>query len=299
MEANLKNIIRNLFFLPQWQIGVGYGDIDTILSTGSLPNITWWRNQPSAVFNADPFPLGEKIVYERMNRWRGKAEIWEANDDGTQPIRRLREAWHLSYPCISHIDNKCYAVIESSANHQCVVCEYDGNNWLELSAIPAPLVDATPFKYDGRYWIFSTQADGTENRALYIYWANSMLGPWRAHKGNPVKIDPSSSRPAGNVCASSKGWIRPAQDCSVTYGGALVLCRIEKLNENEYVETVVSRIQPVQPYNEGIHTINISNGKIIVDGKKLVFHPMALFFKKLSSYGMKYSPKGSNNTRRI
>jgi hypothetical protein len=48
-------------------------------------------------------------------------------------------------------------------------------------------------------------------------------------------------------------WLRPAQDCSQGYGGALSWCRITDLTTKTFHEEVVERWSPPDGYR-GLHT---------------------------------------------
>jgi hypothetical protein len=291
VAIKLNEVLEYLFYMPQWQIGTAQGDLDLVLKTGRLPPVVWWPAVPAKNFNADPFFLGDMVVFERMNRWRGRAELWISKDDGSEARRFIKEPWHLSYPCVSSFNGRTFMLYESSAARQCKIMEYDGRGWDQVSKIEEQVVDGTLLAFNNRFWIFGTLANVDESRALYIWWSESINGPWRSHKMNPVKRDISSSRPAGNFYRSTMGLIRPAQDCSSTYGGAIVLCRVERLDEYGYEERVLHHLSPVTTYPLGVHTINSNGKQIIVDGKRRVFHPLAFFLKWRSSKGMTYVPR--------
>src|SRR5438874_1213590 len=61
--------------------------------------------------------------------------------------------------------------------------------------LDAPAVDPTLLEHGGRWWLFCT-LPGDDAR-LYVFHAANWHGPWVPHAGNPVKVDPSSSRAAG------------------------------------------------------------------------------------------------------
>jgi len=289
MIARLKVIFEYIFFLPQWQIGIADADFSSVLASGRLPSVKWWPAQSATLFNADPFLWNGKIIFERMNRWRGSAEIWVAARDGSESRRLIREAWHVSYPCVTHVRGRSYLLYESSAARRCAILEYNAEDdcFAEISRVEEPVVDGTLLEYQDRFWIFGGLADGDENRALHIWWSDSLKGPWIPHARNPVKRDVSSSRPAGGFYCSDTGVFRPAQDCSSSYGGSIVLCRINRLDEQTFDETVICRLDPESSYPLGLHTINSGNGIIVVDGKKRAFHPFAFLLRKISARGMR------------
>lgn len=289
MMADLKAALEYLFFLPQWQIGTAQGDLSSVLESGKLPAIKWWSTQPATVFNADPFLWNKKVIFERMNRWRGRAELWVSCPDGSEPRRLIQEPWHLSYPCVTHVGGRDYLLYESSAAGQCTVMEYDDAHgcFVEKSKVEEPVVDGTLLELDNRFWIFGTLADRDENCALHIWWSDSIKGPWIPHERNPVKRDMRSSRPAGGFYSSPAGIIRPAQDCSGSYGGSIALCRIDRLDEYAFEESVMLRLHPDSVYPLGLHTINCSDGMIVVDGKRNAFHPLAFLLRRRSAHGMR------------
>lgn len=278
MTVGATGLLEKLFFLPRWKIGVAEASLDTVLRGGRLPAITWWTVNSSLDFQADPFFLGDHILFERMNYWRGRGEIWIADAVGERRGRFIRTPSHVSYPCVTKCHARTFLLYESSTAGKCRILELTGTNWTEVSCIDQPVVDGTLLCYGGRYWVFGTLAGDGVNRDLYVWWAESIEGPWRSHKANPVKQDPSSSRPAGGFFHSSMGLIRPAQDCATVYGGAIVLSCVQHLDEERFEETFLIRLPPVEGF-VGIHTINVNGHRIVVDGKQLVFHPLASLLK--------------------
>ena len=121
-----------------------------------------------------------------------------------------------------------------------------------------------------------------------------MMGPWTPHAGNPVKTDVSSSRPGGNMFWHEGRIYRPAQDGSRCYGGALAINRIDVLNDLQFEETVVRRIEPDAswPYRDGIHTLSGWGDWCVVDAKNHTW-PLAFLVKRklgLLKRGFEYGP---------
>lgn len=54
----------------------------------------------------------------------------------------------------------------------------------------------------------------------------------------------SNARPAGPIFTYEGALYRPAQDCSLRYGYAVNLNRIDALTETSYAETRVQTIRP-------------------------------------------------------
>jgi hypothetical protein len=136
-------------------------------------------------------------------------------------------------------------------------------------------VDAT-FHFDGeRWWMFVNVApDGARHAhdELCLYWAPSPLGPWQPHPRNPVKSDARSARPAGTLFAHGGSLYRPAQDCTVRYGHAIVVNRIERMSTTEFRERPAWRIEP--RWRKGVvatHTLNSADGISVVDGMRWLY----------------------------
>jgi hypothetical protein len=106
-------------------------------------------------------------------------------------------------------------------------------------------VDATLHVEDGPLWLFLSAADGPGDEGdLLLYWSPTLDGQWRPHPANPVVSDPGTARPAGRLYRRGGALIRPSQDCSRRYGGAVVLNQVEALSQTEYRERPVRRIEP-------------------------------------------------------
>ena len=64
---------------------------------------------------------------------------------------------------------------------------------------------------------------------------------------------------------------RPAQDCSVEYGSAIWIHRVETLDANDYRETPVRRIDAnVWPRARCTHTIDRAGGYEVIDARTWV-----------------------------
>ncbi len=131
------------------------------------------------------------------------------------------------------------------------------------------ILDPTLHRAGTQWWLFCTLHDVDPNGALFLFHAKSPQGPWIAHRGNPVKIDRAGSRPAGPLFWADGRLIRPAQDCSVTYGGAVILHEVIRLDEAGFLERVVRRLDPLPgPYPRGIHTLCPAGPQTLIDGKR-------------------------------
>ena len=236
---------------------------------------------PRDVFWADPFPVRHNgayyVFFEEYVRatHRGRIAVLELSADGTWSPPRvvLDRPYHLSYPCMFRWQDQWYMVPESRANRTIELwrCERFPDRWnLErtlLAGINAS--DATIAQIDGRFWMFGCVAaeEAVPCAELHIFHADSLFGPWRPHRGNPVVSDAAAARPAGSLFCSAGKWFRPAQDCSTTYGRRMTIREIELLTPTEYREREISTIEP--NWARGLsatHTFNRVGDLTIIDG---------------------------------
>src|SRR2546427_811422 len=103
-------------------------------------------------------------------------------------------------------------------------------------------------------------------------------GPWRPPGATPVKADIRPSAPAGPPFRFDGDLCRPAQDCSETYGGSVVLNRIVRLTTTEFREEQVAIVSPFRdgPRRQGIHTLSSVGDRTLVDGKRFSFSGRAM-----------------------
>ena len=78
--------------------------------------------------------------------------------------------------------------------------------------------------------------DRDSDTELWAWHAPDPFGAWTAHVANPLKIDVTSSRPAGTPFVRDGVLYRPAQDGSHGYGAALSINQVVRLDELDLVE---------------------------------------------------------------
>jgi hypothetical protein len=257
----------------QWFIGYRQGSAPTTLI---MP--------PPGRFYADPFLFqrdGRRYVFFEDFDWgSGRAEIRyvEIDDRGGHgsPQPALREDCHLSYPFVFADGDEVYMLPETAERGTVELYRAASfpDEWtLErvlLSDVTA--TDSTLLRHDDRWWLFvGLVTDG--NRPideLCLFSSDSLDGPWEPHPRNPVVSDVRSARPAGRVFARNGHLIRPAQDCSETYGGRLVFNRIDLLSPTEYREEPIGVIEPtVETGNLATHSYDSDGTYEVLDGFRL------------------------------
>ena len=169
---------------------------------------------------------------------------------GARPAVVLEADDHLSYPFVFARGDAVYMIPETSARGG--VHLYRATDFPLRWAHDATLVedvhavDATLVDHDGRLWLLAAIAPpgGSDLDELHVFSADDLHGPWRAHPANPVVSDVRCARPAGPVLRCADGrLVRPAQDGSLRYGGAISFRAIERLTADEYAEHEVGRLE--------------------------------------------------------
>lgn len=187
------------------------------------------------------------------------------------PVPVLETAHHLSYPLVFAADGQIWMLPECAASGRLDLYRADPFplRWtLHATLVDAPLHDATIFRHAGRWWITAGLAlDGTSSwDTLVLYSAERLTGPWQAHPANPVLVDARSARPAGAIYEHGGALWRPAQDCTAGYGSALSLCRIDRLDDTGFAQSLVTTLRFGREGDcAGPHTLNLGGGIEVVD----------------------------------
>jgi hypothetical protein len=223
-------------------------------------------------FWCDPFLLqrGDSlhVFVEEYVYSSGKGHIAvlsrSASGEWSGPITVLNRPYHLSYPSVFEYEGELLMLPETTAAGRVELyhCVKFPDQW-ELDCVLIDNftgADATLWFQDARWWLFVDVKD-----ELHLLHADSPRGPWQQHRGNPVKSDARSSRPAGRIFRHGQDTIRPSQDCSVQYGREVVFNKITKLNICEFEEVEIGRLRTPWNGNTACHTFNQVGGVTVVD----------------------------------
>ncbi|HWH46510.1 MAG TPA: hypothetical protein VN664_01825 [Burkholderiales bacterium] len=249
------NRLRSLNWRDQWQIAYYFAEEST----------KEWRVEglrylvpPRDRFWADPFAVEYQgkyfIFFEELpfSTEKGRIMAVEVSENGEpgEPQVVLERPYHLSYPFVFDWGGSLYMMPETAANGTVEVyrCEMFPLQWRLHKVVLDKLsaYDATLWRQDDRWWMFvnvaEPGADSTDE--LHLYWSTTPLGPWTAHRANPVVSDVRCARPAGPLFVRDGNLYRPSQDCSLAYGHSVLINRVDVLNGDDYRETAVHRISP-------------------------------------------------------
>lgn len=284
--------LRSLFRHQDWTIAVSDQPVqDTVaaLASGDPERVRRtldWRRPESGYFLADPFPMatgdGIRIYAERLPWKTDRGEIVALDYTQTTgfgaPTAILQPAYHCSYPFLWEDGERRWCIPETGEAGETRYVPIQADGTLAPSGdggtlLPEALIDPTIVRHDDRYWLFASDADNP-NVLLNIFHAERVEGPWTAHTLNPVKTDIRGARPAGRPFLVDGALIRPAQDCSRYYGGAIRLNRIVALTPTDFREETWQVLAP-QPgrYAQGLHTISWTGRWTVIDGARTIFSP--------------------------
>jgi len=282
---------RSKLFFKKWIIGVCNDNIENIIRERTFkPRIEWLKINGFESFYADPFILSVKedeikLLYEiyPFQDGYGKIALMTLDKDFCFKSDKLilDTQSHLSYPFIYRENNKTYIFPESAQNKKLSCFEYDDEKdemYFVKDLIDLPLRDSTILKYKEKYWIFGTQSDNGTDYKLHIYVSENLLGKYRPLTINPVKNGLDGTRAAGNFFEVDGDIYRPTQNCKNSYGESITIYKVIELSETAFIEEpyMTIKMDPKQSFNKGIHsvhTLNILDNTIVVDGEQWIFAP--------------------------
>jgi hypothetical protein len=279
----------------QWSIGIYKGNSPVSLSSPEYvknPVLTCKDILDTpANFVADPFMVKEKdtwyLFFEVLNKISNKGEIGVAisNDTITWKYKKivLVEPFHLAYPYIFKWQDDFYMIPDCNKNYSVRLykaTEFPYKWTLSSILLGGTYADPSIFYNNGKWWLFLL--DMSPNKYdLYLFYSDSLIGPWLKHPNNPiVKGDKSIARPAGRVILNNKKIIRYAQDNLLDYGRRVRAFEILRMTEDDYDEKEIT----INPSLEGTgygwnacgihhidsHEIGENDWIACVDGKRRV-----------------------------
>ena len=278
-----------------WRVGIVAAPMQGLLAPGALAaqTVSWLPEEGPLRFLADPFGIwrdGRLYLFAEAYDYRdrkGAIELLVLDTAFKVAERRrvLEEAWHLSYPVLIEDGGQTYMLPEAHKSGRLTLYRAAAfpDRWepaaaIELDQIP---IDATPVFHQGLWWLFYTPATTKLEKvaALHLAFAESLLGPWTPHPGNPVRMDLASARPGGTPVLVDGELVLPVQDCARTYGGAVRPLRIHVLTPDRFEATAGEAITAPRgfaPYTRGLHTISSAGGVTLIDAKRQHWSPATL-----------------------
>jgi hypothetical protein len=281
----------------EWHVGAVKMSIEAIALGQPLADVRWLPAGPDAWY-ADPCarmaPDGKIVVlFEEMRIGRNGADIKGRiasavlDDTGwsvAEPV--LDTGSHASYPYLIEAGGKILMTPETGELNELGLYEATSfpQTWRKAGVLlpGIPAIDATVFEHAGKWWILCTTGDSS-NETLLAFHADSLAGPWLAHRKNPLKVDVRGARPAGRPFNIGGVLYRPTQDSSRTYGGRIVVQRIRELDPQRWAEEPAFVIEPgpAWPYTRGLHTLSIAGDICIIDAKRILLPGIGQLSRRL------------------
>jgi hypothetical protein len=239
---------------------------------------------PAGRFYADPFLFqrdGRRFIFFEDYDWncrRADIRYVEIDERGGHraPQIALRQDCHLSYPLVFEEGDAVYMLPETGGRRTVELyraARFPAEWTLERVLLRDVCArDATLLRHEDRLWLFVAidLAGGSPIDELFLFSSDSLRGEWEPHPMNPVVSDVRCARPAGRIFWRNGDLIRPAQDCSRSYGWRLVFNRIETLSLTDYRETPVSAIEPASDSgNLRTHSYDSDGTYEVLDGFRM------------------------------
>jgi hypothetical protein len=236
-----------------WSVGIYSGTSPLDLKPDArFSNPVFTRDQVTDVasaFVADPFLLKKDdlwhMFFEVFNRrtWLGEIAYATSRDLATWTYGKvvLAEPFHVSYPFVFEWMGEYYMVPETHKTRtiRLYKAEEFPTKWALVHTLMSGqrFADATLFRHDDRWWLFTETSAVMKHDTLRLYYADDLMGKWTEHPASPiVEGNAHSARPGGAVVRDGDRLIRYAQDCVPRYGIAINAYVISKLTLTEYEE---------------------------------------------------------------
>lgn len=286
--------IKNKFDILTYNVGFIKKPLDEVMLKGIQKNdIVWLKHKYKDRFFADPFLIKQDdnyyyVLCEEYLFWeeKGKITLLKVDRKRFELVSKkvvIEEDYHLSFPACVCGGNIVKPEASKSGKYYEYLIDTDDMRVIHKKEILAePTVDAIEYSKDDTIWLL-TGKKRIPSTELYIY-KKDYNGEYTPISDYPVLSDNSCARGAGLFFTWNGKIYRPVQDCRGRYGRQTQIMEIEQLNDKGYKATPYRVINSFDnpPFNETMHTFNVYDDCIIVDGSKDFFRfPMKIFYKKM------------------
>lgn len=286
--------LKDKFLIQTYNVGILKKSVDIVLEEGiKSKDIVWLTHPYKDRFFADPFVIDEDenylyILAEEYCFWeeKGKIVLLTVNKDNFSLVARkliIEEKTHLSFPfCELGGD---FIIPESVISGKTKRYIYDREKKAIAKSekiLDEGLIDATFYKdKTGTEWILTSKIKNPKED-LYIY--KKMGSNYICqNNGKPVLSDIRLARSAGRMFEHNGRVFRPVQDSTGRYGRQTIIVELQEFEDDSYCAKEVVTINSFDnpPYDETLHTFNVYENYIIVDGSKDILRfPTKILYKK-------------------
>lgn len=212
-------------------------------------------------------------LYDRVIR-RGVIGCCEITENGYTPWKVvLKMPWHLSYPHVFFYHNEIFMIPESYMRKEIAVYKAISfpEKWEKFSTLKADYitVDSTLFSVGEKNWLQTLHFSGNHECFEMFQVENGKL----FEKPLVINVDDANKRPGGKLFSYRGKLVRPAQDCTQSYGCALNFYEVTKVEKDAYEEVLLTKVRPTEIRSDflkipqGIHTYNQSEKYEVIDLK--------------------------------
>lgn len=288
--------LKNKFSIETYNVGVVLKPLADVLNSGICKgDIHWVRHNYKDRFFADPFLYNEDEAYyyilcEEFIFWeeKGKITLLTVEKNSFNLVSRrviIEEPYHLSFPFCEFKGDSITP--EASASGKIV--KYFVNEKLNITG---KTVIADEGLIDGSYitdetgttWLFASK---TKNPLKDVYSYREVNGKFVPSPVDVICSDERVSRSAGRFFRFEGNLYRPVQDCEGRYGRQTIIMHVQSFGETGYEASEVVPLNSFEnpPYKESMHTFNVYENCIIVDGSgDFVRFPIKVFYKVISFF---------------
>lgn len=262
---SIKSIIKR----SRWQLGF-IEHYEDILKEDY--HVHWLKGTPKDRWFADPFILDvtdnkvellvEEVRYSHPTGCITKLTVNRDNWKLEKMTVLLELDTHMSFPAIRRDGDDVYVYPENNGSGKLTEYKLVEDKLLFHKVLSdLPLTDAIQSdKFNGPT-ILASKIDDECGNCLSVYKQNS---DGLYVFDYDICFDKKIGRMAGDLFEIEGKLYRAAQDCSESYGGALVIQEFTSLNPI-ILKTVLVHKSAHPKYNRGMHTFNMFNGLGVID----------------------------------
>ncbi|MDQ2178549.1 hypothetical protein [Marinifilum sp. D714] len=296
MLKSFLRVINRLFKYNavEWNIGVLDFDSIDLLNTRNIHDIKWVKHNYKNRWFADPFIVSTStneiiLLVEEFEESKRKGKISkmiiDAKNNKVKSLTTILELnTHLSFPAIYRKDNEIYIYPENSQSGELLLYKYNpDDDSVEIATTLVNedrVVDSSLITINNRNFLFATCKPKQSEDIVSVYESLTWNGKYE--KIEEIRVEPKVARGAGDIFCLNNEWIRPSQDCNGGYGKGIVFSRLS-IENNRFKLEELNRIYPNKSefYNEGIHTFNILDKTVVIDGYR---YKHAIFAKLVNTF---------------
>lgn len=282
------------FLIQTYNVGIINKKVGNVLKYGiAAGDITWLKHNYKDRFFADPFMIKEDedyyyILVEEYLFWeeKGKITLLKVKKVDFSLVERkiiIEEPTHLSFPFCEINSNTIIPESVKSGQTKEYYIDLDVMEILNSRVIlDEGLIDAA-FYIDKaqRKWILTSKINKPKEDMYMYQEKEGVYEP--VQNGRIMASSIEETRSAGRLFECNGQLYRPVQDSTGRYGYQTRIMRVDQLDSSGYKATCVQVINAKDnpPYSETLHTFNVYDNCIIVDGSKdFCRFPSKIFYKK-------------------